>query len=100
MTSMENFLILGDFLFAIGLYGLMTRRNLIRIIISLEIMLNAVNIMVAATAAYSNAIGGVVLVMFMIGLGAVEAAVGIGLIVALYYKFNTINLNDFTKRRW
>lgn len=100
MTSMEHFLILGNFLFAIGLYGLMTRRNLIRIIISLEIMLNAVNIMVATVATYSNAIGGVVLVMFMIGLGAVEAAVGIGLIVALYYKFNTINLNDFTKRRW
>ena len=100
MTSMENFLILADFLFAIGLYGLMTRRNLIRIIISLEIMLNAVNIMVAAVAAYSNSIGGVILAMFMIGLGAVEAAVGIGLIVALYYKFNTINLNDFTRRRW
>jgi NADH-quinone oxidoreductase subunit K len=100
VTDIVGFLILGDFLFAIGLYGLMTKRNLIRIIISLEIMLNAVNVMIAAVAAYMGAVEGVILVLFMIALGAVETAVGIGLIVALYYKFNTINLNEFTKRRW
>ncbi len=95
-----HYLVLSAALFAIGVIGVMTRRNIIVIFMSIELMLNAVNInLVAFSSQLQNAIGQVFAV-FVICVAAAEAAVGLGIILAFYRNKETINIDEMNLLRW
>ena len=90
-------LILGAVLFSIGLLGVMIRRNLIAILMSIELMLTAVNITLVSFSKANQDINGQLLVFFIITVAAAEGAIGLGLIIALFRNLKeagTANLNQ------
>ncbi len=95
-----HYLILSAALFAIGVIGVLVRRNIIVILMSIELMLNAVNInLVAFSARWQNAIGQV-FVIFVICVAAAEAAVGLGILLAFYRNKETVNIDEMNLMRW
>ena len=83
IVSMERVLTLSAVLFGIGAFGFLARRNIILMIVSVEVMLNAVNLSLAAFSQHHGDSRGQVLALFVIAVAAAEAAVGLGLIIAL-----------------
>ena len=97
MTPLAGYLLLSAFLFAIGLAGALTRRNAIIVLIGIELMLNAANLNFIAFWRYSpnpEALHGVMFVIFAIAIAAAEAAVGLALIIAIYRRYKTMNLDE------
>ena len=95
-----HYLVLSAALFMIGIIGVMLRRNIIIIFMSIELMLNAVNINLAAFSyQWQNTIGQVFAV-FVIAVAAAEAAVGLGIILAFYRNKDTLNIDEMTLMRW
>jgi len=105
--QLPHFLILATTLFVIGLVGVTTSRNVIRVLMSLELMLNAVNInMVAFNNYLSPAFGnpaagqflmsGQVFAIFILTVSAAEAAVGLAIVIALYRKYKTVDMEQFS----
>jgi len=95
----EHLLALGAVLFAIGVAGFFTRRNLIVVLMSIELMLNAANLSFLAGARLHSASGeldlqGPIFAIFVISVAAVEAAVGLALIIALYRRKQTVDLDQ------
>jgi len=88
------YLLVAIALFSVGLYGLLERRNLIRILMSIELMLNAASINFLAFNRFTapDQAVGQVLVLFVIGLAAAEAAIGLSIILALYRWLHSINI--------
>ncbi len=102
MTSVpvEYFLLLGTGLFTIGVVGVLTRRNIIVILMSIELILNAVNInLVAFSHLYGN-VNGQVFALFVITDAVAEAAVGLGLIIALFRNKETVNADEIDLLKW
>lgn len=97
---LEHYLILSALIFGIGMIGVLVQRNLILIIMSLELMLNAVNINLAAFSKYLYQISGQVFIIFIMAVAAAEAAVGLALIVSLYRNKQTINSDEFKILKW
>ena len=93
------FLILGAVLFSLGVIGVVTRRNAIIIFMSVELMLNAVNL---AFVALSNVMGieGQVFVFFVMTVAAAEAAVGLAIIIAIFRHLETVDIENFNLLRW
>ncbi|MEE2758757.1 MAG: NADH-quinone oxidoreductase subunit NuoK [Candidatus Thermoplasmatota archaeon] len=87
---------LGAFLFCIGLAGVFTRKNAIIVLMSIEIMLNAVNLNFVAGAVHYNDIDGWVYTSIAIAIAAAEVAVGLAIFLALYSKRGTISLDEVT----
>jgi len=83
-------------LFALGLLGVITRRNLLVMYMSLELMLNAANLALVAFSRFNNNLNGQILVFFIITVAAAEVSVGLALIVALYRKRQTAHVEDLT----
>jgi NADH-quinone oxidoreductase subunit K len=94
--SLEHYLVVSALLFALGLLGVLTRRNLIVIYMSLELMLNAANLALVAFSHFNDNLDGQVMVFFIITVAAAEVAVGLALIVALYRKRQTAHVEDLT----
>jgi NADH-quinone oxidoreductase subunit K len=95
-----HYLVLSAALFAIGMLGVMLRRNVIIIFMSIELMLNAVNINLAAFShLWQNAIGQVFAV-FVIAVAAAEAAVGLGIILAFFRNKDTLNVDEMNTLKW
>jgi NADH-quinone oxidoreductase subunit K len=95
-----HYLVLAAALFMIGLMGVMVRRNVIIVFMSIELMLNAVNINLAVFSfQLQNAIGQV-FAIFVVAIAAAEAAVGLGIILAFYRNKETLNIDEFTIMRW
>jgi NADH-quinone oxidoreductase subunit K len=95
-----HYLVLSAALFTIGMLGVMLRRNVIIIFMSIELMLNAVNINLAAfSQQWQNAIGQVFAV-FVIAVAAAEAAVGLGIILAFFRNKDTLNVDEMNTLRW
>jgi len=93
-------MVLSAALFMIGVIGVMVRRNIIIIFMSIELILNAVNInLIAFSALLQNAIGQVFAV-FVIAVAAAEAAVGLGIILAFYRNKETVNIDEMNLMRW
>jgi NADH-quinone oxidoreductase subunit K len=93
-------MLLAAALFMIGVIGVLVRRNIIIIFMSIELILNAVNInLVAFSYALENAIGQV-FVVFVIAVAAAEAAVGLGIILAFYRNKETVNIDEMNLMRW
>jgi NADH-quinone oxidoreductase subunit K len=95
-VGLEHYLVVSILLFCLGLVGVIARRNLIVIYMSLELMLNAANLALAAFSRFNNNLDGQVLVFFVITVAAAEVSVGLALIVALYRKRQTAHVEDLT----
>ena len=100
MTPLSHYLILSAILFAIGTAGVFMRRNLITILLSIEIMLNAVNLTFVAFGRYLGTVNGQVIVTFVMTVAAAEAAVGLAIVVALYRHRESLNPDSFTALKW
>src|SRR5207245_1349755 len=95
-VGLEHYLVVSFLLFALGLLGVIVRRNLLIIYMSLEFMLNAANLALVAFSRFTNNLDGQVFVFFIITVAAAEVAVGLALIVALYRKRQTTHVEDLT----
>lgn len=93
--GLEHYLVLSAVLFSIGMAGVLLRRNLIVLLMSVELMLNAVNISFVAFSKYNNNIEGQVMVFFVMTIAAAEAAVGLALAVSIFKRFKEVNIRFF-----
>ncbi|MSO56755.1 MAG: NADH-quinone oxidoreductase subunit NuoK [Acidobacteria bacterium] len=100
MVPVGAYLGLSAILFAIGLIGFLGRRNIILMLVSLEIMLNAVNVNFAAFGHYLMEERGQILALFVIAVAAAEAAIGLGLVIALSRNRPGIRIEDLTQLKW
>ena len=92
-VGLEHYLILSAILFSIGLYGALAKRNTIAVLLSIEIMLSAVNIAMVAFSRYiaPTALTGQVFVIFIMAVAAAEAAVGLAIVMAIYRRRQTVD---------
>ncbi|HSL24220.1 MAG TPA: NADH-quinone oxidoreductase subunit NuoK [Vicinamibacterales bacterium] len=95
-----HYTLLSAALFTIGLIGVLARRNIIILLMSIELMLNAVNINLMAFSAYWHNAVGQVFAIFVIAVAAAEAAVGLGIILAFYRNKETVNIDEMNLMRW
>jgi NADH-quinone oxidoreductase subunit K len=95
-VGLHHYLVVSMLLFSLGLLGVILRRNLLVIYMSLELMLNAANLALVAFSRYNGKLDGQLLVFFIITVAAAEVAVGLALIVALYRKRQTAHTEDLT----
>jgi NADH-quinone oxidoreductase subunit K len=100
MVSLNHFLVLSGILFSIGTAGVFLRRNLITILLSIEIMLNAVNVTFVAAGRYSGTVDGQIITFFVMTVAAAEAAVGLALVIALFRHRETLSPEAFTSLKW
>lgn len=96
----EYYLVLSAAIFCIGLFGVLTRRNALMFLMSVELMLNAANINLVAFAFYWENITGQVFVLFTMALAAAEVAIGIGIILVLHRNFKNVDVTEATTLRW
>ncbi len=99
-VPIEFYLALSGLVFLIGLVGVLVRRNIIVILLSIELMLNATNINFVAFSAYLGNLAGQVFVFFTLTVAAAEVAVGLAIIIALYRHHESINVDDFSLLKW
>ncbi|HTY53711.1 MAG TPA: NADH-quinone oxidoreductase subunit NuoK [Candidatus Binataceae bacterium] len=100
MVPASYFLIVSAIIFTIGVAGVLVRRNLIVMLMSVELMLNAVNL---AFVAFSRALGsadGEVIVFFVMTVAAAEAAVGLAIMIAVFRNRETVNADELNLMRW
>ena len=95
-VGLEHYLVVSVLLFCLGLLGVIVRRNLLVIYMSLELMLNAANLALVAFSRFTNNLDGQVFVFFTITVAAAEVSVGLALIVALYRKRQTAHVEELT----
>jgi NADH:ubiquinone oxidoreductase subunit K len=104
--DLSKFLVIGALLFVIGVAGVLTRRNIIVIFMSVELILNAANLNFIAFSRYlqltgnQNAVAGQVFTVFIIVVAAAEAAIGLGIVIALYRNRETIFLDKIDLLKW
>jgi NADH-quinone oxidoreductase subunit K len=98
-VGLEHYLTVSALLFCLGLFGAISRRNLLVIYMSLELMLNAANLAFVALSRFTGNINGQVMVFFIITVAAAEVAVGLALIVALYRKRQSAHVEDLTSMK-
>lgn len=94
-----HYLILSAILFCLGLTGVLLRRNMIVILMSIELMLNAVNLTFVTFSYFNQNIDGQIMVLFVMAIAAAEAAVGLAIAVSLYKKFKELNISFFEHLR-
>jgi len=98
LVSLSHYLVLGAILFAIGIVGIfLNRKNVIIILMSIELMLLAVNMNFVAFSHYLQDISGQVFVFFILTVAAAEAAIGLAILVVLFRNLQTINVDDLDK---
>lgn len=104
--DLSKFLVIGALLFIIGVAGVLTRRNIIVIFMSIELILNAANLNFIAFSRYLqdtgnlNAVAGQVFTIFVIVVAAAEAAIGLGIVIALYRNKETIWIDEIDLLKW
>jgi len=94
--NLHHYLIVSALLFSLGLLGVVTRRSLLIIYMSLELMLNAANLALVAFSRFNNNLDGQVMVFFIITVAAAEVAVGLALIVAIFRRRHSTHVEDLT----
>lgn len=100
MIPIAFYLALAAIIFSVGLYGIMTQRSGIRILMCVELMLNAANLNLVVFSSYHNDLTGQVFALFSIALAACEAAIGFAILMALYRMKDTISLDHINILRW
>ena len=100
--TLLHFLILGAILFALGIFGLLTRRNAVGVLMSIELLFNAAAINFVAFAKYvaPDGLAGQVFAIFIITVAAAEAAVGLSIVMLLYRNFNGIEVDKINFMKW
>ena len=100
MIPLSYYVIVSTTMFVIGLIGVLIRRNFLIILYSIELMLNAANINLVAFSHYFQAVDGQVITLFIITIAAGEAAVGLAIIIVLFRKKATTNVDEINLLRW
>jgi NADH-quinone oxidoreductase subunit K len=100
VIPLSHYLIVSAILFTIGTAGVFMRRNLITILLSIEIMLNAVNLTFVAFGRYLGSVDGQIITFFVMTVAAAEAAVGLAIIIALFRHRESLNPEAFTSLKW
>lgn len=93
--GLDHYLILSAILFSLGMIGVLLRRNAIVMLMSIELMLNAVNISFIAFSKHHNSVDGQIMVFFVMTIAAAEAAVGLALVVSIFKRFKEVNIRFF-----
>jgi NADH-quinone oxidoreductase subunit K len=96
MIELSHYLILSAILFSIGVVGVLRRRNLLMLFFATEIMLNSANVAFAAISSYYNDLSGQIFAFFIVAIAASEVAVGLGLLILLYKRYGTLDLEKIT----
>lgn len=100
MIPVESYLLLSAAVFCIGLFGILTRKNALIFLMSVELMLNAANINFVAFSLQHGNLTGQVFTLFTMALAAAEVAIGIGIILVLYRNFSDVDVTKATTMRW
>ncbi len=100
MVPTWHYLALAGALFTVGVIGVLTRRNIIIIFMSLELILNAVNINLIAFARHWGSVDGHIFAIFIITVAAAEAAVGLGILIAFFRNRDTVNADEIDLLKW
>ena len=95
--GINEFIIVSSLLFLVGFFGVIFRRNTIIIYMSIELMLNAINLALVAFSRYNNTMDGSIFVFFIMTVAAAEVAVGLAIIVMLFRKRQTISLSELNE---
>lgn len=99
-VPLNHYILFSAIIFAIGVMGVLIRRNAIVIFMSVELMLNAVNLLLTAFSAYRGDASGQVFVFFVMALAAAEVAVGLAIIVMIYRNTNSTDINVLNRLKW
>jgi NADH:ubiquinone oxidoreductase subunit K len=91
---LNEFLLLGAFLFSCGLYGVMVRKHAVLVLMSVELMLAAVNINLVAFAAYHNSVVGQVFALFVLTIAAAEVGIGLAIVLLIYRNMQSADLDE------
>ncbi len=97
---LDWYLTLGFFLFSIGVGGVLVRRNIIMVLLSIELILNSANITFVAYSNYHQSISGQMMVFFILTMAAAEVALGLALVIALYRVRSTLNVDEINMLKW
>ena len=100
MITLTHYLVASALLFAIGLIGILTRRNVLMILLSIEIMFNAANLAFAAYARAWGDLGGQIIVFFIITVAAAEVTVGLAIAILLARQLKTLNADEVSLLKW
>ena len=100
MPALNDYLILSAVLFTIGTAGVFLRKNLITILLSVEIMLNAVNLTFVAFGRFRGDLDGQIITFFVMTVAAAEAAVGLAIVISLFRHRESLNPDAFTALKW
>lgn len=98
--TLHHYLAVSAALFSIGLVGMLTRRNILMILLSLELILNAANLSFVSFSSYLGDISGQVVVFFTMIVAAAEVTVGLAVVVLLYRKKDTTNIEELKTLKW
>jgi NADH-quinone oxidoreductase subunit K len=98
-VGLEHYLVVSGLLFCLGLLGVILRRNVLVMYMSLELMLNAANLALVSMSHFNDNLNGQVMVFFIITVAAAEVAVGLALIVALYRRRQSAHVEDLTSMK-
>lgn len=96
MNGIEPYLFLATIMFLIGVLGVVIRRNVLFVLMSIELMLNAANLVFASASQYTGNLDGQIMVLFIITVAACEAAVGLAMVIALFRRYGTVDI-DFLR---
>lgn len=97
---LNHYLIFCSVIFSIGVIGVLIRRNVIIIMMCIELMLNSVNLLLAAFSAYRGDASGQVFVFFVMALAAAEVAVGLAIVIMVYRNTKSVDIESLSKLRW
>ncbi len=97
VIPIQQYVLLSVMLFCIGVAGVLTRRNMIVLFMSVELMLNSVNLLLAAFSAYHSDPAGQIFVFFIMAVAAAEVAVGLAIIIMIYRNTHSVDINDLSR---
>lgn len=99
MITLNHYLVFSTIMFCIGLYGILRRKNILLLLFSTEIMLNAMNVAFVAIGYYNQNLEGQIIALFIIALAAAEVAIGLGLVLLLHKRCKTLDIDNLSNMR-
>ncbi len=100
MAILDQYIILACLLFGLGTIGFLTRRNALILFMSVELMLNSINLMLVSFAHQRADLSGQVMVLFIFAVAAAEVAVGLAILICLFKHIKSVDINKFNLLRW
>ncbi|MCW5908904.1 MAG: NADH-quinone oxidoreductase subunit NuoK [Chitinophagales bacterium] len=100
VVPIQHYIFISAVLFSVGVLGVLLRRNAIIIFMSIELMLNSVNLLLVAFSSYHNDASGQVFVFFIMAVAAAEVAVGLAILVTIYRNVHTVDIDELKNLKW